>query len=106
MAITLCGASRFNRMYYFNPEFDKIPGFVKERLREICVLFTEDVGGIFTIEFSDEGMPRLTVRPGETDTDVDEIGAELKIRKLQEEEAELMQQLALFYRIFVEGEPV
>ena len=101
MRVTLCGASRVNRKYYFNPEFDRIPDAVKEHLREICVLFAEDAGGIFTIEFGDDGEPEFVVRPGENDSDLDEIAAEIRIRRLQEEEQELMRQLALFYKVFI-----
>ena len=101
MSVTLCGASRVNRKYYFNPDFDRIPADVKEHLREICVLFAEDVGGVFTIEFGDDGMPKFVVRSGETGSDLDEIGADLRIRRLQEDEAELMRQLALFYKVFI-----
>ena len=101
MAVTLCGASRVNRKYYFNPEFDRIPDDVKEHLREICVLFAEDAGGIFTIECGDDGQPRCVVRPGENDSDLDEIAAEIRIRRLQAEEQELMKKLALFYQVFI-----
>ena len=101
MATTLCGASRISRKYYFNPAFSKPPEAVRDPLREICVTFAEDAGGIFTIDFNDEGNPVFTVRSGETDTDIDEIGAEIRIRRLQESEAELMNQLKLFYRIFI-----
>ena len=101
MAVTLCGASRLQRKYYFNPDFARLPKDVQEHLREICVTFAEDVGGIFTIDFNDEARPVFTVRSGETDSDIDEIGAEVRIRRLQESEAELMEQLELFYRIFI-----
>lgn len=101
MSVTLCGASRYNQNYYFNPEFAKLPQSVQEHLREICVLFTADVGGIFTIEFNDDGKVEFVVRNAETDVDVDEIGSELRIRRLQQEEAELMGKLELFYRIFI-----
>ena len=102
MSVTLCGASRLNRKFYFNPEFDRVPKDIREHLREICVLFVEDAGGIFTMEFNDEGRLMLVVRPGETDSDLDEIAAELRIRTIQEDEAELMGQLELFYRVFIE----
>ena len=102
---TLCGASRYNRNYYFNPEFGKLPAVVQEDLKRICVGFTEEAGGIFTIEFGEDGIPRFTVRAAEGDPGFDEIGAELCIRRLQKSEAELMGQLAQFYRIFIAGKP-
>ena len=42
----LCGASHYEQLFYFNPEFDSLPKAIKEELNILCVLFTEDVGGI------------------------------------------------------------
>ena len=47
--IVLCGANAYEQKYYFNEKFEKIPQSIKEELHIICVLFTEEVGGIFTI---------------------------------------------------------
>ena len=47
--IVLCGASAYDKKYYFNKKFDGLPENVKEDLHVICVLFTEEVGGVFTI---------------------------------------------------------
>ena len=104
MAETLCAASKSSRKYYFNPQFSKLPQDVQDRLKIISVTFAEDVGGVFMISFSEDGTPYFSVMPGENDSDIDEIGAELRIRRVQESEQELMQQLQLFYRIFVLGE--
>lgn len=40
----LCGASHYEQLFYFNPEFDSLPRAIKEELNILCVLFTEDVG--------------------------------------------------------------
>ena len=101
---TLCGASRYQQKYYFNPDFAKIPRDVQQELKEICIGFVEDVGGIFTIEFGDDGEPSFAVRSADADPGFDEIGAELYIRRLQQEKEELMKQIAVFYRVFVLGE--
>ena len=47
----LCGANAYEKKYYFNQAFDRIPDSIKDELHVICVLFTEEVGGIFTVEF-------------------------------------------------------
>ena len=47
----LCGANAYEKKYYFNQEFDKLPQSIKDELHIICVLFTEEVGGVFTISF-------------------------------------------------------
>ena len=102
--ITLCGASWYEQKYYFNPAFDKLPKSVKDELQIMCVEFTEDVGGVLTHELEEDRMPHFTVRHMETDFRFDEIGAELKIKELQREKRELMEQLSLFYRLIVLGE--
>ena len=45
----LCGANAYEKKYYFNEKFSGIPDSIKEELHIICVLFTEEIGGIFTI---------------------------------------------------------
>ena len=44
--IVLCAANAYEQKFYLNPEFDALPGNVKEELQIMCVLYTEDVGGI------------------------------------------------------------
>ena len=47
----LCGANSYEQKYYFNQDFDSLPESVKRELQVMCVLYTEDVGGILTLEF-------------------------------------------------------
>lgn len=44
--IVLCGSNAYDKKYYFNPQFEKLPENVREELQIMCVLFTEEVGGI------------------------------------------------------------
>ena len=104
MAITLCGASWYNQKYYLNPAFDRLPEDVRRELQIMSVEFTEDVGGVFTVEFGEDRLPHFSVLSAEGDPRFDEIGAELKIRRLQREKEKLLVQLTLFYRIFILGE--
>ena len=53
--IVLCGANAYEKKYYFNEKFNGIPESIKEELHIICVLFTEEVGGVFTIVFEEDG---------------------------------------------------
>ena len=53
--IVLCGASAYEQKYYFNKLFDKIPQSIQDELHIICVLFTEEVGGIITFAFEPDG---------------------------------------------------
>ena len=49
--VILCGSSSYEKIFYFNPEFDSLPKQIKDELQIMCVLFTEDVGGILRLEF-------------------------------------------------------
>ena len=106
MEVTLCGASWYEQKYYFNPAFDKLPAAVKDELQILCVEYTEDVGGVLTIDFKEDRRPHFTVRSMEGDQRFDEIGSELKIKELQREKEQLMEKLTLFYRLVVLGEPM
>ena len=43
--IVLCGASSYNKKYYFNEQFSSLPQGIQDELHIMCVLFTADVGG-------------------------------------------------------------
>ena len=53
--IVLCGASAYEQKYYFNQDFSSLPEAVKQELQIMCVLYTEDIGGILTLEFDEDG---------------------------------------------------
>ncbi len=96
----LCGASRYEKLFYFNPEFDSLPKEVKQELNILCVLFTEEVGGILRLEFDEKGTLHLTVESREEDLLFDEIGSVLKIKQIQQEKRELLESLETYYRVF------
>ena len=75
--IVLCGANSYVEKYYFNEQFAGLPEGVKEELRIMCVLFTEDVGGTMMLEFTPEGTLEFRVEAEETDYLFDEIGSGL-----------------------------
>ena len=49
--IVLCGASSYEQKYYFNKIFEKIPKSIQDELHIMCVLFTEEAGGVITFVF-------------------------------------------------------
>lgn len=102
----LCGANSYEQKYYFNQEFDSLPQGIKDELRIMCVLYTEDVGGILTMEFEEDGRLEFKVTAPEEDYLFDEIGSVLKIKQYQEEKRELLEALELYYRTFFLGEDI
>ena len=81
--IVLCGASAYEQKYYFNQDFNSLPDHVKQELQIMCVLFTEDVGGVLTLEFDEDGRLQFKTEALEADACFDEIGSALKIKQLQ-----------------------
>ena len=102
--VVLCGSSAYERKYYFNSDFSSLPERVQEELQIMCVLFTEDVGGVLTLEFDDTGALDLKVSVDENDLLFDEIGSALKIKQLQSEKRELFETLEMYYKVFFLGE--
>ena len=104
--VVLCGANAYEKKYYFNKEFDKIPESIKEELHIICVLFTEEVGGIFTVVFDEEGSLALETQAADDDFYYDEVSSGLLISEIRRKRQELLESLSLYYRVFILHEDV
>lgn len=102
--IVLCGANAYEKKYYFNDKFHKIPESIKEELHIICVLFTEEVGGILTLAFEEDGTLVLETDAAEEDFYYDEISSGLLIREIRRTRQELLESLSLYYRVVILGE--
>mgnify|MGYP007110276876 CR=1 FL=1 len=104
--IVLCGASAYEKKYYFNEQFNGIPESVKEELHIICVLFTEEVGGVFTIGFEEDGNGVLETEAEESDIYYDEVGSGLLVSEVRRNRQELFESLRLYYKVFILKEDV
>ena len=104
--VVLCGANSYEEKYYLNPDFEQLPDDVKNELKIMCVLFTEDVGGILTLEFDEDGSLQFKTEALEADARFDEIGSALKIKELQRDKRELLESLEMYYKVFFLGEDV
>ena len=102
----LCGANSYDKKYYYNKRFEKIPESIQKDLHIICVLFTEEVGGIFTIEFDEDGEIILSNRQDESDIVYDEVSAGLMIGQIRKNRVELFESLKAYYRVLILGEDV
>ena len=104
--IVLCGANSYNQKYYFNHAFDRLPDAVKQELQVMCVWFTEDIGGILTMEFQPDGSLILKTEADDSDYYYDEVGAGMKLHQMQFEKRELMESLELFFRTVLLHQPL
>ncbi len=103
--LVLCGANSYVEKYYFNEQFSGLPEAVKQELQIMCVLFTEDIGGVLILEFTPEGNLEFRVEAEENDYLFDEIGSALKIKQYQAEKRELLESLELYYKVRFLGIP-
>lgn len=101
--IVLCGANSYEQKFYLNEEFSSLPQGIQDELKIICVTYTEDIGGILTMEFEEDGSLFLRYAADDADYLFDEIGAGLKIRQIQTERRELLESLELYYKVFYLG---
>ena len=102
--IVLCGASAYEQKYYFNKLFDKIPQSIQDELHIICVLFTEEVGGVITFVFEPDGSLSIETESAEDDFLYDEISSGLLVGKIRSTKQKLMESMDLYYRVFVKKE--
>jgi hypothetical protein len=102
--VVLCASSAYEKKFWINEDFQALPEQIKQELKIMCVLFTEDIGGILSLEFEEDGTLVMRVDSEETDYLFDEIGSVLKIKQLQREKVELLEALELYYKVFLLGE--
>ncbi len=100
----LCAASAYKRKYYLNEQFEELPKGIKEELQILCVMFTEDVGGVLELVFDEDGNLEFRTSYEENDFFYDEIGSALKIKQYQNSKRELLESIQTYYRIVFLGE--
>jgi len=104
--VVLCGANSYEQKYFFNQDFKSLPQSIQEELRIICVLFTEEVGGVFTILFEEDGGVTMETTVDDADYMCDEVGSGLLVGEIRRKRSELLESLSLYYRATVLHEDV
>lgn len=96
----LCASSAYEKKFWINEDFNILPEQIRQELKIMCVLFTEDVGGVLSLEYDEDGTLMFKIDADESDYLFDEIGSALKIKKLQKEKEELLEALEIYYKVF------
>lgn len=104
--VILCASSAYEQKYYLNDDFKALPDAIKEELQIMCVLYTEDIGGVLTLQYEEDGTLVFHVEADEGDLLFDEVGSVLKVKELQRTKAELLEALELYYKVFFLNEDV
>lgn len=95
----LCASNSYEQKFYLNPKFEHLPQGIKDELKIMCVTYTEEVGGILSMEYEEDGSLMFFSKAADMDYLYDEISAGLEIRRFQQERQELLEALELYYRI-------
>lgn len=104
--IIVCVSNSYKQKYYLDKAFEKLPKLVKDELKIMCVLFTEEVGGIFTIMFDEDGELQLLTSCDDGDLLYDDIGSALLVKKMRNTRQEFFEALEMYYRAFILKEDV
>ena len=96
--VTLCVSNAYQKKFYLNENFNELPQSIREELKIMCVLYTEDIGGILELVFDEEGNLQFKTSCEEGDFYYDEIGSVLKIKQIQADKRELLEALEMYYR--------
>ena len=97
---TLCAASAYEKKYFFNEEFGKLPENIRKELQIMCVIFTEECGGIISLEFDKEGELSIRTEADEEDYLYDDVSAGMLVNQMRREKEELFEALERFYKVF------
>ena len=81
--------------------FQKIPESIQKELHIICVLFTQEAGGVFTIEFEDDGTVTMETNADADDITYDEVSAGLLIGEVRRQRQDLFEAMQMYYRIYI-----
>lgn len=104
--MVLCAANAYEQKYYFNEQFHGIPESIQEELRILCVLFTQEVGGVFAIAFEKDGSIVLETNADDDDITYDEVSSGLLVSEIRRRRQELFESLEIYYKVIVLGEDV
>lgn len=100
-AVILYAANAYEQKYYLNENFSSLPQTIKDELQIMCVLYTAEIGGIFSLQYDEEGSLYMNVVAEEDDFSFDEIGSALKIKALQNEKRDLLESLEKYYKAVI-----
>ncbi|MGL4799724.1 MAG: DUF6145 family protein [Cellulosilyticaceae bacterium] len=96
--IVVC-ASPHQHKYFFEPSFNDMPLAIREEITEAVAAIAEKVNAVITLGFNENGHMFIEQTEDEN-VFVDDIGAELEIKKFQKEKEELLKSMRLWYMIY------
>ena len=94
----ICVANSYIMKYYLNQVFQNLPREVKDELKITLVGLAEEVGGIITLMFDEDGAISFGINHEDEDYLFDDISAGLISKKILTEKKDLFEQIEVFNR--------
>ena len=104
--VILCVSSKYEEKYYLNEDFENLPEGIQRELQIMCVTFTEEIGGILTLEYDSKGNLNFITAANEGDLLYDDIGSALKIKQIRDRRRELLEAPSFSHKIVSLGSRV
>jgi hypothetical protein len=98
--IVLAAASFDKEKYYMDEGFLELPESIRDEIKTICIVLADKLMCTFIIGFYTNGEVYFETIKSEEILDFDDIGAELEIKALKKEKAELIKALNLWYLVY------
>ncbi len=95
----LISVSPYVQKYYINDLYEDLPQDIKETLRAKLGVIAEKTNAIISLGFYENGEIFMEQRYEDLSF-YDEIGAELRIKKFQKDEAELLKAVKMWYVVY------
>ncbi len=92
----ICIANSYIMKYYINKMFEQLPREVKDELKITLVGLAEEVGGIITLLFDDDGQVSFGINHEEEDYLFDDISAGLISKKILSDKKDLFEQIEVY----------
>lgn len=103
-SIPIIVSNSYIKKYYLDNRLEILPKEIKNKLKEVFVTFTENVGGILVVVFDNKNYNLLlNIEKNDDDISFDEINANYKLSKLENENIELFEQIAKFCKFKLNG---
>lgn len=92
----ICIANSYIMKYYINRLFESLPREVKDELKITLVSLAEEVGGIITLLFDEDGQISFGINHEDEDYLFDEISAGLISKKILLDKKDLFEQIEVY----------
>ena len=57
--VVLCVSNAYQKKFYLNENFNGLPQSIRDELKIMCVIYTEDIGGVLELVFDEAGNLEL-----------------------------------------------